>query len=34
MDMDYGRVGRNCRSPGVFSFKLLIGLLISRHEAS
>jgi len=34
MGVDYGRVGRNCRSPGVFSFKLLIGLLICLHKAS
>jgi hypothetical protein len=34
MDTDYGRVGRNCRSPGVFSFNPLIGLLIYLDKAS
>jgi hypothetical protein len=34
MGMDYGRVRRNCRSAGVFPFKLLIGLLIYLDKAS
>jgi hypothetical protein len=30
MGVDYGRVGRNCRSAGV-SFKLLIGLFMDSQ---